>query len=132
MPQRETTTNQSAQDTRFPGMARTLGSARSQPASGVDSDLSLQAGLLENSDTYDHLETSVIGTGTQPSDARHFNVLTERCTELATHNQSLDSFEEKLKMLVGMGFEKTLAEVALAAADGDTNIAIEILMSQQG
>ncbi|KAH0455898.1 hypothetical protein IEQ34_015930 [Dendrobium chrysotoxum] len=131
MPQRQTTTNQPAQDSRFPGRARTLGSTRNQPASGVDSDLSLQAGLLENSETYNHLETSAIGTGIQPSDARHLNVLTERATELASHNQSLDSFEEKLKKLVGMGFEKTLAEVALAAADGDTNIAIEILMSQQ-
>ncbi|XP_028549258.1 rhomboid-like protein 15 isoform X2 [Dendrobium catenatum] len=132
MPQRETTTNQPAQDSRFPGRARTLGATRNQPTSGVDSDLSLQAGLLENSETYNHLETSAIGTGIQPSDGRHLNVLSERATELASHNQSLDSFEEKLKKLVGMGFEKTLAEVALAAADGDTNIAIEILMSQQG
>lgn len=42
-----------------------------------------------------------------------------------------DTFDEELKKLVGMGFEKTQAEVALAAADGDTNVAIEILMSQQ-
>nr|AIY60686.1 rhomboid protein Phaam_RBL15 [Phalaenopsis amabilis] len=132
MPQRGTTTNQQAQDSRFPGRARTLGSARNQPTPGVDSDLSLQAGLLENSDTNNHLETSTLATGTHLSDARLFNVLTDGTTELATHNQILDSFEEKLKKLVGMGFEKTLAEVALAAADGDTNIAIEILMSQQG
>ncbi|KAK8954555.1 hypothetical protein KSP39_PZI002892 [Platanthera zijinensis] len=131
MSQRETTVNQAAQDSRFPGRARTLASSRNQPTSGVDSDLSLQAGLLENSDTYNHLETSVIGTGTQPLDGRHSNVSAERTTDPATHNQSLDSFEEKLKVLVGMGFEKTLAEVALAAADGDTDIAIEIIMSQQ-
>ena len=81
-----------------------------------------------------------------------------------------DTFDEELKKLVGMGFEKVLqgclerqlrgfpycvsyrsmytcamkhltdvvitslqtqAEVALAAADGDPNVAIEILMSQQ-
>ncbi|KAG8097689.1 hypothetical protein GUJ93_ZPchr0013g36938 [Zizania palustris] len=44
----------------------------------------------------------------------------------------VDTFDEELKKLVGMGFERTQAEVALAAADGDPNVAIEILMNQQG
>ncbi|CAD6222673.1 unnamed protein product [Miscanthus lutarioriparius] len=48
--------------------------------------------------------------------------------------RDVDTFDEELDstMIIGMGFEKTQAEVALAAADGDPNVAIEILMSQQG
>ncbi|KAG0467756.1 hypothetical protein HPP92_017084 [Vanilla planifolia] len=132
VPLREATTNQPAQDERFPGRGRTLGSARNQPTSGIDSDLSLQAGLLENSDTRSQSEAPVVGMGTRLSDARHLNVLTVPTNEPTPDDQRLDNFEEELKKLVAMGFDKTRAEVALAAADGDTSIAIEILMSQQG
>ncbi|OEL34863.1 Rhomboid-like protein 15, partial [Dichanthelium oligosanthes] len=55
---------------------------------------------------------------------------TVRADATVTADQ-VDTFDEELKKLVGMGFEKTQAEVALAAADGDPNVAIEILMSQQ-
>ncbi|XP_072988996.1 rhomboid-like protein 15 [Typha latifolia] len=120
MPQRETSTDQPAQDPRFPGRGRSLGSARNHPNT-TDSDLSLQARLLDN---------------TMPSqplvpDARHSTVGTDGIDGSAVANQGVDTFEEELKKLAAMGFEKTQAEVALTAADGDPNVAIEILMSQQ-
>lgn len=39
--------------------------------------------------------------------------------------------DEEIQKLVAMGFDKTQVEIAIAAADGDLNIAVEILMSQQ-
>jgi len=62
---------------------------------------------------------------------RHTVANTVRADATVTADQ-VDTFDEELKKLVGMGFEKTQAEVALAAADGDPNVAVEILMSQQG
>ncbi|KAJ6826636.1 rhomboid-like protein 15 [Iris pallida] len=129
MPQRETT-QESAQD-RFPGRGRTLGSARNQSASAPESDMSLQARLLDDSVQNHRLETSVPSTGANMSDLRNMTLDTEGVAGLAVQNQGIDSFEEELNKLVGMGFEKNQAEVALAAADGDPNVAIEILMTQQ-
>lgn len=40
--------------------------------------------------------------------------------------------DEEIQNLVAMGFDKTQVEVAIAAADGDLNVAVEILMTQQG
>lgn len=39
--------------------------------------------------------------------------------------------EEQIQKLVAMGFDRTQVEVALAAADDDLTVAVEILMSQQ-
>ncbi|KAG2536325.1 rhomboid-like protein 15 isoform X2 [Panicum virgatum] len=104
MPNRQTPTVQEGEDPRFPGRARTLGSAGAEPAAREAS-----ANLH----------------------ARHTVANTVRADATVTADQ-VDTFDEELKKLVGMGFEKTQAEVALAAADGDPNVAIEILMSQQG
>nr|1VG5_A Chain A, rhomboid family protein [Arabidopsis thaliana] len=40
--------------------------------------------------------------------------------------------EEQIQKLVAMGFDRTQVEVALAAADDDLTVAVEILMSQSG
>lgn len=48
------------------------------------------------------------------------------------HHQSLVVSEEEIQKLVAMGFERTQVEVAVAAADGDFNVAVEILMTQLG
>lgn len=42
-------TSQSAEDSRFPGAGRTLGSSQGQMASGIQSNSNLQARLLEDS-----------------------------------------------------------------------------------
>lgn len=130
MPQRETTEG-AAQDPRFPGRGRTLGSTRDQSSTAADSDLSLQTRLLDDSSPDRQLETSAQSNPLHVSDARHLASDTGGVGELAGHNQDTDSFEEELKKLVAMGFEKTQAEVALTAGDGDPNVAIEILMTQQ-
>nr|GFB71549.1 rhomboid-like protein 15 [Tanacetum cinerariifolium] len=39
--------------------------------------------------------------------------------------------DAEIQKLVAMGFDKTQVEVAIAAADGDLNVAVEILMTQQ-
>ncbi|CAD5178952.1 unnamed protein product [Musa acuminata subsp. malaccensis] len=130
MPQRAASTAQPAQDPRFPGRGRTLGSTGNQSLTPADSDLSLHARLLDNS-TNRPLETTTLSTETWLPDARHSTLDTEAVAGLVTTNQGVDIFEEELKKLVAMGFEKTEAEVALAAADGDPSVAIEILMSHQ-
>ncbi|WVZ59965.1 hypothetical protein U9M48_010045 [Paspalum notatum var. saurae] len=104
MPSRQTPTAQEGEDPRFPGRARTLGAAGTEPT-GREASAHLHA--------------------------RHTAANTVRADATVTADQ-VDTFDEELKKLVAMGFEKTQAEVALAAADGDPNVAIEILMSQQG
>ncbi|ONM07726.1 Rhomboid-like protein 15 [Zea mays] len=119
MPSRHTSTAQEGEDPRFPGRARTLGSVGTEPTAR-EASAHLHARLLDNTTPSDPL------TNTQ-----HTAVNTVRADATVTAEQ-VDTFDEELKKLVGMGFEKTQAEVALAAADGDPNVAIEILMSQQG
>lgn len=119
MPSRHISTAQEGEDTRFPGRARTLGSVGTEPTAR-EASAHLHARLLDNTTPSDPL------TNTQ-----HTAVNTVRADATVTAEQ-VDTFDEELKKLVGMGFEKTQAEVALAAADGDPNVAIEILMSQQG
>ncbi|TVU45860.1 hypothetical protein EJB05_05365 [Eragrostis curvula] len=103
MPSRQTSTTQEQEDARFPGRARTLGSVGGEPTAR-EANANLHA--------------------------RHTAANPVRVDATVTPDQG-DTFDEELKKLVGMGFEKTQAEVALAAADGDPNVAIEILMSQQ-
>ncbi|KAJ0982592.1 hypothetical protein J5N97_010847 [Dioscorea zingiberensis] len=131
MPQRETRV-QSTQDSRFPGRGRTLGATQNPPSSVDESDLGLQTRLLDDSLTSRPSETTPITTGPRTLDARNPTGDTQSADGLTPYAQAVDSFDEELKKLVAMGFEKTHAEVALAAADGDPNIAIEILMSQEG
>ncbi|KAL5708906.1 Rhomboid-like protein 15 [Ranunculus cassubicifolius] len=120
MPRRETTVAQATQDSRFPGRGRTLASSPNLlPPS--DSDASLHQGLLNNNDPNHFLEPLVSNTGTQIPDTRRPSV--DSTTD--------EKFDEELKKLVAMGFERTQVEVALTAAEGDPNVAVEILMTQQ-
>ncbi|KAL5806315.1 hypothetical protein ACOSQ4_029048 [Xanthoceras sorbifolium] len=126
MPQRETS-SQRTQDSQFPGRGRTLGSGQLP----VNSDSNLEARLLDNSSP--DRPAAAIGTGEQLSDRRQPAVDNAVAASRgpATHQVSIAS-DEEIQKLVSMGFEKTQVEVALAAADGDLNVAVEILMSQQG
>ncbi|KQK13937.1 rhomboid-like protein 15 isoform X2 [Brachypodium distachyon] len=108
IPSRQTSTTEASptqeqEDPRFPGRGRTLASTGTEPTAR-EASANLHARLTAAN--------------------------TVRADATVTTDQP-DTFDEELKKLVGMGFEKTQAEVALAAADGDTNVAIEILMSQQ-
>lgn len=121
MPHRETVTEvvQPQQDNRFPGRGRTLGSAQSQTVSADDSEFNLQTRLLDRS-----------SADRQSSDGRHNNsAVVDRANPM--QNQRSVAPDAEIQKLVSMGFEKTQVEVALAAADGDVNIAVEILMSQK-
>ncbi|CAL5194386.1 unnamed protein product [Lathyrus oleraceus] len=133
MPQREVSAQpQSVEDSRFPGRGRTLGAVQGQTASGLHSDSNLQARLLEDSSP-DHISDSPIMNTTQRlTEGRHpvDNVATTGAG--VPHDQGAVVSEEEIKKLVAMGFDRTQVEVALAAADGDLNVAVEILMSQQG
>ncbi|XP_027174822.1 rhomboid-like protein 15 [Coffea eugenioides] len=129
MPQRETSQMQSAEeDSRFPGRGRTLGSpSESNPNS------SLQARLLDNSDTDNPLQTVENARGELPSDGRQLTVDgASVAVTRAQSNQGPVASDEKIQKLVAMGFERTQVEVALAASDGDLDVAVEIIMSQQG
>lgn len=132
MPQRGRTTDQPGQDPRFPGRGRTLNSANQQSAPRAEADLSLQTRLLDDPAPVP-VRAAGLNDGPWISDARQFTLQTEGDAELAGHpqRQGLDSFEEDLKELIAMGFDKLQAEIALTAADGDPNVAIEILMTQQ-
>lgn len=131
MPQRESSA-QSAEDIhRFPGRGRTLGANQSQTVSADNSDSNLQARLLDNG-SLDHLsDMAATGTRQQMSDARRPAADNTSVGVPPRHQGSVAS-DEEIQKLVSMGFEKTQVEVALAAADGDLNVAVEILMSQQG
>ncbi|KAJ3674794.1 hypothetical protein LUZ60_005410 [Juncus effusus] len=110
-----TSPSEEGQDARFPGRGRTVGAVRNQTSSN---DSNLQDRLLDDSAPI--------------SDALNPVVNTAGADGSALNNQGTDTFDEELKKLVAMGFEKTQAEVALAAADGEPSVAIEILMNQQG
>ncbi|PIA54158.1 hypothetical protein AQUCO_00900608v1 [Aquilegia coerulea] len=72
IPGRETTTVQSAQDSRFPGRGRTLLSSDNQAPSALSSDSSLQARLLDPNHL---LETTVNSTANQIPDGRYLSKL---------------------------------------------------------
>ncbi|KAK1288933.1 Uncharacterized protein QJS10_CPB19g01227 [Acorus calamus] len=129
MPQREVTAEQPTQDSRFPGRGRTLGSIRNHAATQNDADSDLQARLLDDS-TYPP-GAAPVTSGRRNSDVREVAVEARGVSAVPTIDQGPDSFEEDMRKLVAMGFEKTQVEVALTAADGDPNVAVEILMSQQ-
>lgn len=129
MPQRENSQMPSAEeDSRFPGRGRTLGSP-----SDSNPNSSLQARLLENNNTDHPLQTVENASGELLSDGRQLTVDdTSVAVTRVQSNQGPVASDEKIQKLVAMGFERTQVEVALAASDGDLNVAVEILMSQQG
>ncbi|CAJ1880747.1 unnamed protein product, partial [Sphenostylis stenocarpa] len=131
MPQREVST-QSTQDSRFPGRGRTLGSSQAQTASDLHSDSNLQARLLEeDSSPNNPLDSSTLSNTHQLSEGRHSTDNVATATAGVPQHQSAVVSEEGIKKLVSMGFDRTQVEVALAAADDNLNVAVEILMSQQ-
>ncbi|XP_050383321.1 rhomboid-like protein 15 isoform X4 [Argentina anserina] len=72
------------------------------------------------------------GAGQQLSNGRRpINNTVAVGAEIPVHHQDYVASEEAIQKLVSMGFDRTQVEVALAAADGDINVAVEIL-SQQG
>lgn len=133
MPQRETSA-QSAGDSRFPGTGRTLASGRNTNASTVNSDLGLQARLLDGSSSPNNPSNTAVVAGQPILDGRRpvvENAAAAADTGFQGHQVPVVS-DEEIQKLVAMGFERTQVEVALAAADGDLNVAVEILMSQEG
>ncbi|CAI9097513.1 OLC1v1033959C1 [Oldenlandia corymbosa var. corymbosa] len=132
MPQRETYSQvpSADNDSRFPGTGRTLGSGLSQTVATAP-DSTLQARLLENENSTNHpSQARESATGQQITEGRQPTVDNSAVT--VTGVQSHQGSAEGIQKLLSMGFEKTQVEVALAAADGDVTVAVEILMSQQG
>ncbi|KAG2406647.1 Rhomboid-like protein [Vigna angularis] len=120
----------STEDSRFPGRGRTLGSGQDQAPSHLHSDSNLQERLLEDSSPNNPLVSSTPSNTHQLSEGRHSAVNVATTTAVPQHQGAVVS-EEGIKKLVSMGFDRTQVEVALAAADGNINVAVEILMSQQ-
>ncbi|GFP89895.1 uncharacterized protein at3g58460 [Phtheirospermum japonicum] len=126
MPQRESSPQTAQDNDRFPGRARTLGSSTNQAASLSNSDSNLQTRLLDDSDDLDQTShPPTIQRDTRPPIVSNAVMPTR-----TQNNQGSVASEEEIQKLVAMGFDRV--EVALAAADGDLTIAVEILMSQQG
>lgn len=133
MPRREVSAQpQSVEDSRFPGRGRTLGAAQGQIASGLNSDSNLQARLLEDSSPNHPSDSAILNTTQRLPEGRHSVGNAATAGAGIPHHQGAVVSEEEIKKLVSMGFDRTQVEVALAAADGDLNVAVEILMSQQG
>lgn len=133
MPQRETSAQSADDSNRFPGTARTLGSGRNLNAFTVSSDSSLQTRLLDSSNSPNHpSDAAVTGTGQQIIDGRRSVVDSAAAATRVQDRQGPVVSDQEIQKLVAMGFERTQVEVALAAADGDLNVAVEILMSQEG
>ncbi|PIN18264.1 Rhomboid family protein [Handroanthus impetiginosus] len=129
MPQRESSAETAQGDDRFPGRGRTVGSGTNQAASVVNSDSSLQTRLLDDANSLDQASHS---PGQQISDRRPPVVNSAVAPTRTQSNQGPVASEEEIQKLVAMGFDRTQVEVAIAAADRDLNVAVEILMSQQG
>ncbi|CAL0310033.1 unnamed protein product [Lupinus luteus] len=130
MPQREVPA-QPNEDSRFPGRGRTLGASQGQTASDLHSDSNLQARLLDNSSPNRPLESPTLSSTQQLSGGRYSADNAATATAVVPPHQGAVASQEEIKKLVSMGFDRTQVEVALAAADGDLNVAVEILMSQQ-
>ncbi|KAL6997864.1 Rhomboid-like protein 15 [Sarracenia purpurea var. burkii] len=132
MPQRDTTAQPAEDGSRFPGRGRSLGSVLSPTVSTVSSDSSLQARLLDNGSSPNH-QSDQTATGAEQQAIHGRLAAAYGATAAAgglAHNQGSVVSEEEIQKLVAMGFERTQVEVAVAAADGDLNVAVEILMTQ--
>ncbi|KAG8373992.1 hypothetical protein BUALT_Bualt11G0084400 [Buddleja alternifolia] len=131
MPQRESSPQipTSQESDRFPGRGRTLGAGINQAAS----DSSLQTRLLEDGNNLDQAShPPTIGGAQQTPDGRPSLVNSAVAPTRMQSNQGSFASDEEVQKLVAMGFDRTQVEVAVAAADGDLNVAVEILMTQQG
>ncbi|KAH9737754.1 Rhomboid-like protein 15 [Citrus sinensis] len=118
---------QPTQDSRFPGRGRTLSSSQSP----VHVDSNLQARLLDNSSPENRSHMIVTETGDRLSDERQPALGTAVAVDrVPAGQQGAVVSDEEIQKLVSMGFDKTQVEVALAAADGDLNVAVEILSQQ--
>jgi hypothetical protein len=125
LPQREAS-NQSSEDSRFPGRGRTLSTARDPTAPAGETDPNLHARLLEDSSSPDRLSDATVNT---VADSRQAPIA--NAAVLPQSQGRVAASEEQIQKLVAMGFDRTQVEVALAAADDDLTVAVEILMSQQ-
>ncbi|KAL2900872.1 Rhomboid-like protein 15 [Bienertia sinuspersici] len=98
---------------------------RSETAPSITPDSNLQTRLLDGSNGQSDI--TAINSGGGRSRA------VDSATELtgSPQQQALVASDEDIQRLVAMGFDKTQVEVALAAADGDLDVAVEILMTQQ-
>ncbi|XP_024982762.1 rhomboid-like protein 15 isoform X3 [Cynara cardunculus var. scolymus] len=130
MPRREVPSQSTEESSRFPGRGRTLGAPQMETVSNNSSDSSLQARLLETPVRPSTQEP--IGAGQQRNDRRQPGIdNTAAATMGSPVSQVTVASDEDIQKLLAMGFDKTQVEVAIAAADGDVNVAVEILMSQQ-
>ncbi|KAL1225772.1 Rhomboid-like protein 15 [Cardamine amara subsp. amara] len=125
LPQREAS-NQSSEDSRFPGRGRTLSTDRDPTAPAGETDRNLHARLLEDSSAPDRLSDATLNTMQEPRQVPIANAAV-----LPQSQGHVAASKEQIQKLVAMGFERTQVEVALAAADDDLTVAVEILMSQQ-
>lgn len=133
MPQRESSVQTDQGSDRFPGRGRTLGAPANQAASVANSDSSLQTRLLDDVDNPDQQSTPSRGGGVQQMLDGRQPIVNSAVTPARTqNNQGSIAAEEEIQKLVAMGFDRTQVEVAIAASDRDLNVAVEILMSQQG
>ncbi|KAF2591302.1 hypothetical protein F2Q70_00041101 [Brassica cretica] len=115
---------------RFPGRGRTLsGTAHDPTPPAGETNPNLHARLLEDS-TPDRLSDATVTGIAEPIPAAR-QVPIANATVLPQSQGRVAASEEQIQKLVAMGFERTQVEVALAAADDDLNVAVEILMSQQ-
>ncbi|KAL6585576.1 hypothetical protein OROMI_002220 [Orobanche minor] len=132
MPQRESSVQTTQDNDRFPGRGRALGSNSNQAVSLANSDSSLQTRLLDDVDSLDHApQPATIGDGQRILDGRPSVANNAVMPTRTQNNQGSVASDEEIQKLVAMGFDKTQVEVAIAAAEGDLNVAVEILMSQQ-
>lgn len=132
MPRRENSSQPVEGNYRFPGSGRTLGSNQSRTVSTVGSDSSLQARLLDNSFSPNNIPDAAAIVGQSLTDGRPSLVDRAVAAPAVQGHQGSVVSDEEIQKLVAMGFDTTQVEVALAAADGDLTVAVEILMSQQG
>ncbi|KAL4560635.1 hypothetical protein LXL04_032788 [Taraxacum kok-saghyz] len=127
MPRREVAPQSAEESGRFPGRGRTVGATQTEAVPTNGSDSSLQARLLESGNSPVHPSTQeAIRDRRQPG----IDTTTAANTGVPVTQGTVAS-DEEIKQLLAMGFDKTQVEVAVAAADGDVNVAVEILMSQQ-
>lgn len=134
MPPRESLPNQSLQDPRFPGRGRTLVSSQIQSTSRIGSETELQTRLLDRSSQPQAPSPMmpIITRETVTSNARHTHRENSQQSGPTHMNQGhTQTHDEAIQNLVAMGFEKAKAEVALAAANGDLALAVELLSSQE-
>ncbi|GLJ31689.1 hypothetical protein SUGI_0636810 [Cryptomeria japonica] len=134
LPQRETSAGEPQQDSRFPGRGRALGSLQNQSATRFGSNSELQTRLLERisqpevrSEMMPISTYGMVSSNSRPSQMENFLP----SDSIATDQVNVQNHAEAIQNLVAMGFEKSKAEVALVAANGDVTLAVELLSSPE-